>query len=61
MNRYRMFFVQTSTRPPTHAPKAYQTWKKNNQLLTKSHDELNDNSIEPRIVIIQFEHIVQSQ
>ena len=44
MNRFRMFFVQTSTRPPTHAPKAYQTWKQNNQLPTKSHDELKDNS-----------------
>ena len=44
MNRYRMFFVQTSTQPLTHAPKAYQTWKENNQLPTKSHDELKDNS-----------------
>ena len=39
-----MFFVQASTRPPTHALKAYQTWKQNNQLLTKSHDDLKDNS-----------------
>ena len=45
MNRYRMFFVQPSTRPPTHASKVYQTWKQNNQLPTKSHDELKDNSI----------------
>ena len=44
MNRYRMFFLQTSTRPPPHAPKVYQTWKQNNQLPTKSHDELKDNS-----------------
>ena len=42
---YRMFFAQTSTRPPTHAPKVYQTRKQNNQLPTKSHDELKDNSI----------------
>ena len=46
MNRIRKFFVQTSIRPPTHAPKAYQTWKQNNQIPTKSHDELEDNSIE---------------
>ena len=38
-----MFFVQTSTRPSTHAPKTYQTWKQNNQLPTKSHDEFKDN------------------
>ena len=25
--RYRMFFVQTSTRPPRHAPKPYQNMK----------------------------------
>ena len=42
-----MFFDQTSTRPPTHAPKAYQTWKENNQLPTKCHKELKDNSIAP--------------
>ena len=45
MNRFRMFFVQTSTRPPTHGPKGHQTWKQNNQFPTKSHDELKDNSI----------------
>ena len=49
MNRYRVFFAQTSTRPPTHAPKVYQTWKQNNQLHTQSHDELKDNSIITRV------------
>ena len=42
-----MLFVQTSTHPPTLAPKAYQTWKQNNQLPTRSHDELKDNSTMP--------------
>ena len=27
ISRYGMLLVQTSTRPPTHAPQAYQTWK----------------------------------
>ena len=48
MNRYRMFFVQTSTQHPTHASKAYQTWKvckQNNRLPTRGHAELKDNSI----------------
>ena len=39
MNWYRMFFVQTSTLPP----RMHQ--KYTNQLPTKSHDELEDNSI----------------
>ena len=44
INRYRMFFVQTATWPPAHAPRTHQTWQQNNQLPTKSHDELKNNS-----------------
>ena len=48
MNRYRMFFVQTSTRPPNmhlKLTKHRKYCKKNSQLPTKSHDELKGNSI----------------
>ena len=47
MNRYRMFFVQTSTLPPRMHQKLTKHGKfckQNNQLPTKSHEELNDNS-----------------
>ena len=47
MNRYRMLFVQTSTRPPNmhlKLTKHGSFCKQNNQLLNKSHDELEDNS-----------------
>ena len=54
MNQYRMFFVHTSIQPPTPAPKPYQTWKQNNQLPTKSHDELKDNSIMGMPFVKQF-------
>ena len=46
MNEYRMFFVQTSTRPPNMHQKLTKHGrfcKQNNQLPTKSHDELEDN------------------
>ena len=47
MNQYRMFFVQTSTQPPNmhlNLTKHGRFCKQNNQLPTKSHDELKDNS-----------------
>ena len=46
MNRYRMFFVRTSTRPPNMHQKLAKhgrICKQNNQLPTKSHDVLEDN------------------
>jgi hypothetical protein len=48
MNRYRMFFVQTSTLPPRmhhKLTKHGRFCKQNNQLPTKSHVEFKDNSI----------------
>ena len=48
MNQYRMFFVQTSTRPPNMHQKLTKHGrfcKQNNQLPTKSRDELEYNSI----------------
>ena len=48
MDRYRMFFVQTSTLPPNmhlKLTKHGRFCKQNNQLPTKSHDESKDNSI----------------
>jgi hypothetical protein len=47
MNRYRMFFVQTSTLPPWmhhKLTKHGRFCKQNNQLPTKTHVELKDNS-----------------
>ena len=47
MNRYRIFFVQTSTLPPhmhQKLTKHGRFCKHINQLPTKSHDELKDNS-----------------
>jgi hypothetical protein len=47
MNRYRMFFVQTSTLPPRmhhKFTKHGRFCKRNNQLPTKTHIELKDNS-----------------
>ena len=46
MNRYRMFHVQTSTLPlgmHQKLTKHERFYKQNNQLPTKSHDELEDN------------------
>ena len=46
VNRYRMFFVQTSTRLPNMYQKLIthgDFCKQNNQLPTKSHDVLEDN------------------
>jgi hypothetical protein len=43
-----MFFVQTSTPPPRMHQKLTnheRFYKQNNQLPTKNHDELKDNSI----------------
>ena len=51
MNRYRMFFVQMSTQPPNMHQKLTKHGrfcKQNNQLTTKSHDELEDNSMVPK-------------
>jgi hypothetical protein len=48
MNRYRMFFVQTSTLPPRmhhKLTKHGRFCKQNNQLPTKTHVESKDNSI----------------
>jgi hypothetical protein len=48
MNRYRMFFVQTSTLPPRMHPKLTKHGKfckQNNQLPIKSHDEVKNYSI----------------
>ena len=45
MNRYIMFFVQTSTRPPNmhlKLTKHGRFYKQNNELPTKSHNELKD-------------------
>jgi hypothetical protein len=50
MNRYRMFYIQTSTSPPRmhhKLTKHGKFCKQNNQLPTKTHVELKDNSIEP--------------
>jgi hypothetical protein len=50
MNRYRMFFIQTSTLPPRMHQKLTKHGRicqQNNQLPTKSHDELGDNSTMP--------------
>ena len=47
MNQYRMFFVQTSARPPNMHLKLIKhgrVCKQNNQLPTKSHDELKGKS-----------------
>jgi hypothetical protein len=47
MNRYRMSYVQTSTLPPCmhqELTKHGRFYKQNNQLPTKSHVELKDNS-----------------
>ena len=47
MHRYRMLFVQTSTRPPNmhlKLTKHEKFCKQNNQLPTQSHGELEDNS-----------------
>jgi hypothetical protein len=47
MNRYTMFYVQTSTLPPRMYQKLIKHGRfcrKNNQLPTKSHVELKDNS-----------------
>jgi hypothetical protein len=54
MNQYRMFFVQTSTLPPRmyqRLTKYGRFCKQNNQLLTKSHNELKDNSISSVVMI----------
>jgi hypothetical protein len=52
MNRYRMFFVQTSRLlpPSTHwkLTKHGRSFMQNNKLQTRSHTELKDNSIIPR-------------
>ena len=48
MNRYRMFYVQTSTLPPRMHHKLTKHGRfceQNNQLPTKTHVELKDNSI----------------
>jgi hypothetical protein len=48
MNRYKMSFVQTSTLPPhmhQKLTKHGRFYKQNNQLFTKNHVELEDNSI----------------
>jgi hypothetical protein len=48
MNQYRMFYVQTSTLPPRmhhKLTKHGRFCKQNNQLPTKTHVELKDNSI----------------
>jgi hypothetical protein len=47
MNWYRMFYVQISTLPPHmhhKLTKHGRFWKQNNQLPTKTHVELKDNS-----------------
>ena len=40
-----MLFVQSSTRPPNIHQKLTKQSKQNNQLPTKSHDKLEENSI----------------
>ena len=57
MNRYRMFFVQTSTRPPNmhlKLTKHGKFYKQNNQLPTKSHDEFKDNSNPSPKIIYEY-------
>ena len=54
MNRYRMLFVQTSTRPANmhlKLTKHGMFCKQNNQLPTKSHDVLEDNSISTQMLV----------
>jgi hypothetical protein len=53
MNQYRIFFVQTSTLPPCMHQKLTKHGrfcKQNNQLPTRSHDELEDNDF------VELEH-----
>ena len=45
MNRYRMLFVQTSILPSRMHPKLTKHGRFGKQHLTKSHDELENNSI----------------
>ena len=55
MNWRRMFFIETSTRPPNmhlKLTKHGRYCKQNNQLPTKSPDELKDNSIEHNLLQI---------
>ena len=50
-----MFFGRTSTQPPNMHQKLTKNerfYKQNNQLPTKSHDELEDNSISPQATLI---------
>ena len=57
MNRYRMFFVQTSTWPPNmhlKLTKHGRFCKHNNQLPTKSHVELEDNSNVVSVILCFF-------
>ena len=59
MNQYRMFFVQTSTLPPhihQEVTKHGKFCKQNNQLPTKIHVELEDNSIMTSFHSILYQH-----
>ena len=63
MNQYRMFFVQTSTRPPNmhlKLAKHGRYCKQNNQLPTKSHDELKDKSSE-YLILWLIEWVLQNE
>jgi hypothetical protein len=54
MNRYRMFFIQTSTLPPgmhQKLTKHGRFCRQNNQLPTKTHVELKDNSIKLQMIL----------
>jgi hypothetical protein len=57
MNRYRMLFVQASALPPhmhQNLTKHGRFCKQDNQLPTKSHDELKDNAY---VAIIYMESV----
>jgi hypothetical protein len=61
MNRYRMFYLQTSTLPPRmhhKLTKHGRLCKQNNQLPTKTHVELKDNSI---MYTLMLEHTMFQQ
>ena len=57
MNLYRMFFVQTSTRPPNvhlELTKRGRFYEQNNQLPTKSQDELRIHSTDYRVLFLHL-------
>ena len=63
MNQYRMFFAETSTWPPKMHQKLTKHGrfcKQKNQLPTKSHDELEDNSNMDGLFVTNYLALVAS-